>query len=153
MITGARDNRTTEAWSTRNLLCIFTVLTDKRHICRLCFSPRSSYGDPSYFDKLRYILRLPVNNKNLKVKKGKTRKKKKTLKSGGKKKTLNALFGYLENVDKNQSFQSHILIEKRKKKLKPYNIRFNFLCFLHSTYFFLSFPQFSNQPSGEKNKK
>jgi len=85
MITGARDNRTTEAWSTRNLLCIFTVLTDKRHICRLCFSPRSSYGDPSYFDKLRYILRLPVNNKNLKVKKGKTRKKKKNPEIRGKK--------------------------------------------------------------------
>jgi len=94
----------------------------------------------------------PSTTKTSKSKREKQGRKKKTLKSGGKK-TLNALFGYLENVDKNQSFQSHILIEKRKKKLKPYNIRFNFLCFLHSTYFFLSFPQFSNQPSGEKNKK
>lgn len=114
MITGAGDNCTTEAWTTRNLLCIFTVLTDKRHICRLCLSSRSSYGDPSYFDKLRYILCLAVNNKNLKFKKGKTRKKNKTLKSG-EKRNFNAPFGYLENVDNNRNFHSHILIEKRKK--------------------------------------
>lgn len=151
MITRARDNRTTEAWSTRNLLCIFTVLTDKRHICRLCFSPRSSYGDPSYFDKLRYILRLPVNNKNLHVKKGKTRKKNKTLKSGGEK-NPNALFGYLENVDNNQSFQSHILIEKRKKKLKPYNIRFKFMLPTFHLFFPFISSVFQSTKRGKKQK-
>lgn len=74
MITRARDDGTTEAWPTRNLLCVSTVLTDKSHVCRLCLSPGSSYSDPRYFDELRNVLRLPTDKENVKLSGGKKKR-------------------------------------------------------------------------------